>query len=1515
DKRLVAYVSFKGTAVETSSLRSFVSEALPDYMVPSAFVVLEEFPLTPNGKLDRKALPAPEYVSEKSYVAPGNEIESRLVNIWQQLLHLEQVGVNDNFFELGGDSILAIQLVSHASKNGIQIQVRDVFQFPTIKNLSTVAKLKSSEEGRIIDERGEVPLLPIQRWFFEQEFPIPSHFNQSILLKINPSVDRVKLEKSIGYVFNNHAVFYMYFDTYLKKQWYLEDRVSFNLIKVDLSGSSDFVKSMQEYTLRLQSSLNLKEGELYKVALFEGAPDGMPRLFLAIHHLVVDGVSWRILLREFEESYNSLLENKLPVLSKEKVSYKEWSLALRKLMKDNPTLITESRNYWLDYCQKASIPKNEMELKSKNVGIDFIDFRLTKEETKILVKDLPVVCRLNVKEILLAVLASAYIKWSGEEALSIFLEGHGREESLVESGYDLQNTIGWFTTLYPIYLDLKGLASDQEALFKSVKEQLRQVPHNGLTYGLLRYYSDKQTKIALEAKEPKILFNYLGQFVEGNNLFEYAEEPVGDNVSVCNRITPAIELNSLIQFEEFRMVLTYDMSSYNRDGMKSLLELYQDELERFINCLDTLREKQWLTPSDLPLTGLTQHDINSNLPHNVINAYPLTPLQEGILFHDLQSQNDGTYVVRLAFLLSSHVSKDKLKKAWEKIIFETEVLRAGVMLKTSKPLQLIYSKVKLPFEELDWSKSENWRDKLKFFLAEEGSKRFNLQIAPLFRLYWINLPKNEHLMIWINHHIILDGWSIMNVLKRLSSYYNQLEENKEFYNTSIPSYKDYVLWVKNQNKQEAKNYWTQLLSEVEEVSSLPIRRQLLELSATQHLIGSERLILSGPKTRELIAWSQKYKLTLNTLIQGVWALLLHQYLGRDKVVFGHVVSGRASELIGIENQVGLLINTIPVCSKINPSDSGLVYLNKLQEQLVESQHYAYVSLAEIKNWIGFGNTRALIDHITVFENYPISQVLISQAKGLDFKEAFVEEQTNYDLTIVGIPGDNIEIRLDYNKNCYAESDIIRLRNNFERLLFSVLENPEGMIFDYAFITQQEIDLLLFGWNNTESPYPMDKTVHRLFEEQVERSGGEVAVIYEDKHLTYEELNAASNRLAHYLLEEGVKPETLVGICSERSLEMIVGILGILKAGGAYVPLDPTYPKERLDYMLSDARTPVLLTQRHLIGELPETAARVVYLDELGEITRGYSEENPSSGVGPSNLAYVIYTSGSTGKPKGVMIEHRSICDRLQWSQEYINLTTQDVFLQQFAMSFDGAVESLFWPLSAGSATLFVQNQVIDFKDFSRLIEKEQVTRLFATPSSLKLMLDSQDQNLNLSLIKTIIFGGELLNKSLVDNAFSKKINSVYNFYGPTECSVLSTAAQIDKSAYFLPSIGRPISNTQCYILNSNFGLVPIGVVGELYIGGDGLARGYLNRPDLTAERFIANPFATREDEALGRNLRLYRTGDLCRYREDGNIEYIGRIDNQVKIRGFRIECGEIESRLLKHSDVKEAVVVAREDKG
>ncbi len=891
---------------------------------------------------------------------------------------------------------------------------------------------------------------------------------------------------------------------------------------------------------------------------------------------------------------------------------------------------------------------------------------------------------------------------------------------------------------------------------------------------------------------------------------------------------------------------------------------------------------------------------------DISGAFPLSPTQAGMLFHSLFAPEAGVYLEQIIFRIDGDLDVQLFENSWQRVVDHHEILRTSFRWEgLDRPLQIVHPRVALPFQQHDWRELPpvEQESRLESFVRADRETGFDFSQSPLMRLTLVRLAAGSYRLIWTNHHALLDGWSQSLILKQVFSVYRALAAQEDPSLEPSPPYRNYIDWLAAQDPGEAERFWKQSLKGLTAPTSLVVDR--FNADSRSDVVKHEELELRLPveTTAELQAFARKHRLTMFTLVQGAWALLLGRYSRGEDVVFGTTVSVRPHELPDIESAAGLFINTIPVRARL-PADADLLsWFKELQLETVEAREHQHSSLLDIQRWSELPKGTSLFGSILVFENYPTG------GPGNFGPEADVQQsrtivsRTNYPLTLLAFPGAELQLNAVYDSERFERETIGRMLGHLRTILAALVADPTRKLAELPLLTTSERKQLLVEWNQTEGEYEKDRCVYQLFEKQAANTPNAIAVEFEEQRLTYGELNTRANQLAHYLRRLGVGPESLVGICIERSLEMVVGLLGILKAGGAYVPLDPAFPKERLAFMIEDANVPVLLTQQKLTADLPAHQAKLVCMDSDWEMIACESEADPSGVATSDNLAYVIYTSGSTGKPKGVQIEHRALTNFLCSVRREPGLGPADVLLSVTTLSFDIAALELYLPLIVGARLVIVSRDVSgDGDQLKARLVKTGATVIQATPATWRMLIDAGWRG---SRKLKVLCGGEALSGELADQ-LRERSGSLWNMYGPTETTIWSSVCKVESGD--LPvSIGRPLANTQVYLLDPNLNPVPIGVPGELHIGGDGLARGYLNRPELTREKFIRHPFS-RNPQA-----RLYKTGDLARYLPDGNIECLGRIDDQVKLRGFRIELGEIESVLHQHATVSESVVVARED--
>jgi amino acid adenylation domain-containing protein len=723
-----------------------------------------------------------------------------------------------------------------------------------------------------------------------------------------------------------------------------------------------------------------------------------------------------------------------------------------------------------------------------------------------------------------------------------------------------------------------------------------------------------------------------------------------------------------------------------------------------------------------------------------------------------------------------------------------------------------------------------------------------------------------------------------------------------------PRYRDHVKWLQQKSFSESEMYWRQLMKGF----TVPIAVDVIpksDGSNGQGEYGEQETRLSTSSTSRLVSVAEQHNVTFNTLVQGAWALLLSRYAGEDDIVFGAVRACRRSTIEGAHSVVGLFINTLPVRVHVPPDQNLIAWLRELREQHIAVRDHEQTPLSHVVGWSEMPRDTPLFESMVVFDRARLNTRLSQRGGSWLKRECRAIEGPGFALVLKVYGEAESLLRILYDRQRFDDATIERMLGHVRTLLEGIAKEPERCLADLPMLTTAESHQLLVEWNQTQADFPQDKGLHELFEAQVERTPEAIAVSFEGEQLTYQAFNRRCNQLAHRLQKLGVGPETLVGVYMERSLELLIALYGILKAGGAYVPLDPEYPAERVAFMLQDTQVPVLLTQAALVGHLPSHSATVICLDSEWETLDEEATSNPASGVVPDNLAYVIYTSGSTGRPKGAMNTHRGICNRLLWMQDRYQLTEADRVVQKTPFSFDVSVWEFFWPLLVGARLVVARpGGHRDNGYLVRMVSDQEITTIHFVPSMLQLFLEEPALE-KCTPLRRVICSGEALPHNLQERFLARLDAELHNLYGPTEAAVDVThwQCQPERDLSGTVPIGRPVANAQLYILDRYGQPVPIGVSGELHIGGIQVARGYLNRPELTAEKFIPDPFSN-DPEA-----RLYKTGDLARYRPDGNIEFLGRLDFQVKVRGFRIELGEIEAVLSQHMAVREAVVVARED--
>ena len=1508
--QLIAYaLTEKAAHTDGDSLRARLTEHLPDYMLPSHVLMLEAFPLTANGKLDHHALPTPN-VTSQTFEAPHEGVEASLAALWEKALNVESVGRHDNFFTLGGDSILSLQIIARARRQGIRLTPKQLFEKQTIAELAQVAVLADAKPAAAAPTPAVVPrdfaLTPIQARFFSLPMAQRSHWNQSLLLNLPQALDVTVLGQALALLLVQHDSLRLSFHQGDDGQWLQRYRDSETetvdrvLWTCELSREEDLASLSDE----AQRSLNIETGPLVRV-VHARLPSGEGRLLLAIHHLAVDGVSWRVLLEDLQHAYSRLAAGHSATLAEKTASFQSWSNALHARAR-SPELAAQLP-YWqaLDAAE-ACLP-GDTSIESRVGDGQTVDLTLGADDTRRLLSEAPAAYRTRIDDLLLAALSQALQQWTGRRRHVISLEGHGREDA--SGALDLSRSVGWFTSLYPVALQA---GDDVVATLKSVKEAVRAVPDKGLGFGVLKYLAGADLP---ELTGQGVTFNYLGRFDDAEGVrFARAEQTPGHLRDPQGSLANALAVDGQVRDGQLQLHWTYSHARFTRESIEQLVALYREQLSLLIaHCSD--ERHGGVTPSDFPLAGLDQGQLDALAiaARDIEDILPLAPMQQGILLHSLLEQGNGIYLMQDQYAVGSHVDFDAFKFAWQQVVQRHPALRTAFHgLESGVQRQVVMRRVPSVAQLIDLSHlpraaAEAELDEL---LAAEREQGFDFARAPLLRLRLVKFGEADFRIVQSHHHALIDAWCRGLMLTEFFAHYRAFLDGRQVSLPAARPYRDFLAWLAEQDEALSRDYWRNALAGFTDVTPLPYRHSPQSHLQRESQMRDVTLALGSGQTTKLAEQARQYRLTANTFVQAAWALLLMRHADRDEVLFGVTVAGRPTELEGIEGALGLFINTLPLrIKRPGVGASALELLNALQGQNAEMRQHEHLSLADIQLLADTPRGQPLFDSLFVFENVPLGAEVQQAVNEYRINPLANRTHTNYPLTVVLLPGESLQLQLTYDSRHFNDADMTSLVGHFRRLLTQLIDDPQQTLDQLQVLEQAEREQLLAQGRGPLETHWYGISYLERFEARVLAHPAREVARCQGQSLTYDELNRDANRIGHGLIAAGVQGDDVVALFAPRGLPLLSMIIGAFKAGGAYLALDDRHPAGRSARMLGSSAAPVLLTPRDCLAQveailaLAQARPRVLILEDLLAST---ADSNPGRYASAEQLAYVIYTSGSTGEPKGVMVNQRGMLNNQMSKLPYLRLGEGDVIAQTAATGFDISVwQFLTAPLFGGRVEILPDAVVHDPQRLLEEVVVNQITVLECVPAVIDGMLAVAPHKLD--TLRWLLPTGEALTVDLATRWFARYPNvPLVNAYGPAECAddvALHTLTAAPAAKANMP-IGRATDNNRLYVLDSSLQLAAPGVVGELYIGGIGVGRGYAARPGLTAERFLPDPFGEP-------GARLYRSGDLARWNADGALEYVGRADFQVKIRGQRIELGEIESVLLAQPAVRDAVVSAQ----
>ncbi|MFZ3561263.1 amino acid adenylation domain-containing protein [Streptomyces sp. BH055] len=1511
--------------LDVVELRRFAAATLPDQLVPTTFVVLESLPSADDGRRDTGALPEP-HTSRRAHRAPGSPQEKVLADAFAEVLGAGRIGADDDFFALGGDSISAMRVVALARAGGLALTARTVFECRTVAALAAAATpaeetTPAVSAARSAADEGPIPLPPMARLFAERG-PGLDRLAQWLVLTVPAGLRPEVLTGAVQALVDRHDVLR---SRLADGELVVHPREAVDAATLirrvscpeDVAGPA-LRALLEEEAGRAVAQLSASAGVMVRFVWCTAGDQGPARLLVAAHHLVVDGMSWRILVPDLAQAVEQLTVGRAPALAPVATSMASWMAALAEEAA-RPARVQEL-GYWRGVLEPPVVPVGSRPL---DPGVDTtasaqtLSVELPPELSTALLTEVPTALRCGVDDLLLTALVLALAERNGADRVGaeqvsagqggaragevvVRLEGHGRQEDVVP-GVDLTRTVGWFTTVHPVRLDVSGIDVEDALsggpavaeVLRHIKERRRALPDQGLGYSLLRHLNEETATRLRSRAADEVGFNYLGRFTFAGAGGEAPWTPAPELPVLVPAPDPeaplvsALECNALVagteRGERLQGFFTFATGLLRTEEVRRIADTWQRVL-RGLHAQAT-RGASGLTPSDVSLVEVRQRDLDDWQRRfgQVADVWPLTPLQRGLLYHSMLGDGAAaSYQTQFVFRIEGPVAAVRLRTAAQTLLDRHPNLRAAfVTTFEGEAVQVVVDGVEVPFVHTDLTDVPDAEGELGHILVQEREDQFRPDAAPLLRFRLVTLSPTRAELALTAHHVLFDGWSLPLIEQELMHLYAGGGADLE---PVEHGYRDFLRWQSGQDTDRALEVWAGELSGVTHPTLLAGVLPHAKEPAGASQVGQLDVPLTREESSAVARRAAECGITPNILVQGAWAVVLGHLTAGGDVLFGSSVTVRPPELPHAHSAVGMFTNTVPVRAGHEPLARFDELLRSLQDAQARTLEHQHVGLGEIQRAAGLPT---LFDTIVVFESFPVNREALSRASAsaeLTVTGIRPYAPTHYPLTVLAAADPMVRVTLQFHPDVLDERTVGELADRLSRVLRQFLADPHIRVAALDLLSGAERRQVVEEWNATELAVP-PRPLPEQFARQAGATPHAIALETGEQRLTYTELNERANRMAHWLIAEGVDAEDRVVVSLPRTADLVAALLAVGKAGGCYVPVDPDHPAERTRAVIEDCAAVLVLDEKKVAE---------------ADLER-YPTHDPGRALAPEQAAYTLYTSGSTGAPKGVVVSHGALTNFLTSMARTLPFSAADCLAAVTTVTFDIAALELFLPLTTGGRVVLADRRhTADPSAMLDLVERSGVTVLQATPA-LWQMLVTHDVDRLAGL--RVLTGGEALPLSLAEQ-LTAHAAQVTNVYGPTETTIWSTYADVTRSRP--PSIGTPLANTQVLVLDSALRPVPPGVGGDLWIAGDGLARGYHRQPGPTATRFVANPFGPP-------GARMYRTGDLARWSRSGEVEFLGRADFQIKLRGFRIEPGEIEHALLRHPAVGEAVVTVWEE--